>query len=414
METYAGDPNMSSFQATKSSLMETFFQSHSYQIEHTNVPVRRALMDNIDWSYRLIGIRGPRGVGRTSFLLQYAKENFQPRLRQCLFVNMNSFYFQGRRLVDFAGDFVKSGGQVLLIDQAFKIPSWREQLIECYEKYPYLRIVYSTTSVRGGENDHTELNSISRQYWLHGFSFREFVNLQTGENFRAYNLKELLEDHRTIAKQIRAKVNPMEHFLQYIHHGYYPFFLEGRNFTEALLKAMNMMIEVDILFIKQIELKYLEKIKKLLYLLAISDSPAPNVSKLADEIGTSRATVMNYLKYLEEARLINLIYKEGESFPKKPAAVLLHNTNLIYSIYSPNVSEQQIMETFFVNSLWRHHTVNKGKRDGIYRINSNVDICVCDRYKRVKTDATTVLARYNCDLGRADNEIPLWLFGFLF
>ena len=177
---------------------------------------------------------------------------------------------------------------------------------------------------------------------------------------------------------------------------------------------MNMMIEVDILFIKQIELKYLEKIKKLLYLLAISESPAPNVSRLAEEIGTSRATVMNYLKYLEEARLINLIYKEGEQFPKKPAAVLLHNTNLIYSIYCPYVNEQQTMETFFVNSLWRHHTVNKGKREGTYRVNGNVDICVCDRYKRVKTDAGTVVARYNTDLGRADNEIPLWLFGFLF
>ena len=141
--------------------MESFFQSHSYQIEHVSVPVRRALMDNVDWSYRLIGIRGPRGVGRTSFLLQYAKENFQTRLRQCLYINMNSFYFQGRKLVDFAGDFVKSGGQILLVDQAFKIPNWREQLIECYEKYPYLRIVYTTTSVRGGENDHTELNTIS-------------------------------------------------------------------------------------------------------------------------------------------------------------------------------------------------------------------------------------------------------------
>ena len=414
MDAFGGDNSHITFQTNKASIMESFFQSHSYQIEHVSVPVRRALMDNIDWSYRLIGIRGPRGVGRTSFLLQYAKENFQARLRQCLYINMNSFYFQGRKLVDFAGDFVKSGGQILLVDQAFKIPSWREQLIECYEKYPYLRIVYTTTSVRGGENDHTELNTISRQYWLHGFSFREYINLQTGENFRAYTLKELLEDHKNIAKQIRQKVNPMDHFNNYIHHGYYPFFLEGRNFTEALLKAMNMMIEVDILFIKQIELKYLEKIKKLLYLLAISESPAPNVSRLAEEIGTSRATVMNYLKYLEEARLINLIYKEGEQFPKKPAAVLLHNTNLIYSIYCPYVNEQQTMETFFVNSLWRHHAVNKGKREGTYRVNSNVDICVCGRYKRVKADAGTIIARYNMDLGRADNEIPLWLFGFLF
>ena len=116
--------------------METFFQSHAYLIEHTNAPIRRALMDSIDWSYRLIGIRGPRGVGRTQFLLSYAKDNFDPRMRQCLYANMNSFYFQGRKLVDFAGDFVKVGGQVLLLDQAFKLPNWREQIIECYEHFP--------------------------------------------------------------------------------------------------------------------------------------------------------------------------------------------------------------------------------------------------------------------------------------
>ncbi|MCF0236713.1 MAG: ATP-binding protein, partial [Bacteroidaceae bacterium] len=237
---------------------------------------------------------------------------------------------------------------------------------------------------------------------------------QTGENFRAYTLKELLEDHKAILKTILPKVRPWEYFQQYLHHGYYPFFLENRNFTENLLRAMNTMIEVDILFIKQIELKYLERIKKLLYLLAVSETPAPNVSRFAEEIGTSRATVMNYLKYLEEARLVNLIYREGEGFPKKPAAVTLHNPNLIYAIYSPEMQEQQIMECFFVNSLWRHHTVNRGKRDMLYRINNNTDICVCDRSKRVKSDPKTILARYNTEVGRGDNEIPLWLFGFLY
>ena len=394
--------------------METFFQSHAFLVEHTNSPIRRGLMYTIDWSYRLIGIRGSRGVGRTQFLLTYAKENFDPRLRQCLYANMNSFYFQGRKLVDFAAEFIKLGGQVLLIDQAFKLPNWREQIIECYNRFPYLRIVYSTTSVRGGDNDHTELNTLAQQYWLHGFSFREFINLRTGENFRAYTFKELLEDHKSILKSILPKVRPWEYFQQYLHHGHYPFFLESSNFTEQLLRAMNTMIEIDILFIKQIELKYLERIKKLLYLLAVNDTTAPNVSRLAEEIGTSRATVMNYLKYLEEARLVNLVYKEGEDFPKKPASVLLHNPNLLYSIYSPQISEQTIMESFFVNSLWRHHTVNKGKRDSLYRINQNTNIQVCDRSKRVKSDPNIYLARYNTEVGRGDNEIPLWLFGFLY
>ena len=393
--------------------METFFLSHAYLMEHFNAPVRRSLMDTIDWSYRMIGIKGPRGVGRTSFLLQYAKEHFDVRLHQCLYIDLNSFYFHAHGIVDFAGEFVARGGQVLLIDQAFKLPGWREQLVECYHKYPYLRIVYSTTSVNPEEEDSTELSAISRTYVLHGFSFREYINLQTDFNFEAYTFDQLLANHEHILRGILPKVHPWNYFQEYLQHGYYPFFLENHNFTEALLKAMNNMIEVDLLLNKQIELKYLSRIKKLLYLLAIGDPSAPNVSKLAQEIGTSRATVMNYLKYLEETRLINMVHREGETFPKKPAAIYLHDANLMYAVYDNTMSEQNIMETYFVNCLWRHHTVNKGHRSGMFRINNNTNICVCDKARRVRTTADTIYVRYNTDVGR-ENEIPLWFFGFLY
>ncbi len=392
--------------------METFFQTHAYLIEHTNLPVRRALMDSIDWTYRLIGIRGPRGVGRTSFLLQYAKEFYDVRMRNCLYINCNSFYFQGCGIVDFAGKFVLQGGMVLLLDQAFKLNNWREQVMECYNKYPRLRIVYTTTSVPDCEGE-DELSRTARTYVLHGFSFREYINLQTGNDFRPYSIDDLLNNHEQILKTILPKVRPWQYFQEYLHHGYFPFFLENRNFTEALLKAMNNMIEVDVLFNKQIELKYLSRLKKLLYLLAVSEDSAPNVSKLAEEIGTSRATVMNYLKCLEEARLINMVYREGDTQAKKPAAVMIHNTNILYSLYSPNMDDQLIMETFFVNTLWRHHQVRRKRRPGCYQINGTTDICVCDRAKRLRTTPGMIYARYNTEVGHG-NEIPLWLFGFLY
>ena len=394
--------------------METFFISHAYLMEHFHAPVRRSLMDSIDWSYRMIGIRGPRGVGRTSFLLQYAKENYDVRLRQCLYINVNSFYFQAHGIVDFAGRFVAEGGQVLLIDQVFKLQNWREQLCECYRLYPYLRIVYTTTSVSmGEEEDTTGLSSLSRTYVLHGFSFREYINLATQQSFEPYTFDKLLNEHEQILRTILPKVHPWNYFLDYLKHGYYPFFLENHNFTEALLKAMNNMIEVDLLLNKQIELKYLARIKKLLYLLAINDPTSPNVSKLATEIGTSRATVMNYLKYLEEARLINMVHREGEKFSKKPAAIYLHDANLMYAVYEPSMTEQTIMETFFANCLWRHHTVHKARRAGLFRIDNTTNICVCDKTKRVRTAADTIYVKYNTDIGR-EKEIPLWLFGFLY
>lgn len=393
--------------------MEKFFQSHAYMLSSMNATVPRTLMERIDWSHRMIGIRGPRGVGKTSFLLQYARDHFDPQLRQCLYINMNNFYFQGRGIVDFAGDFVHCGGRVLLIDQAFKYPDWTEALVECYNKYEKLHIVYVTSSVIPPESESLrELNRISDLYVLHGFSFREFINSRTGLNFRSYNLNEILDNHEQIIKDILPKVRPWNYLQDYLHHGYYPFFLETHNFTEQLLKSINMMIEVDILFIKQIDLKYLSRIKKLLYLLATGGITSPNVTQLANDIGTSRATVMNYIKDLEEARLVNLVYHPGDEFPSKPAQIMIHNTNLLYAIYTRGLNEQEVMETFFTNSLWRHHSVKKGKRNGQYIVDGR-EIHVCDKNKHFKGHSDAYYVRYNTEVGHG-KDIPLWLFGFIY
>lgn len=299
--------------------MEAFYRTHTYLVEHTNVPVRRLLMDEINWNDRLIGIKGTRGVGKTTFLLQYAKEHFAPNDRRCLYVNMNNFYFQGHGIADFAGEFCRNGGKVLLIDQVFKEPNWSSELRRCNDENPELKIVFTGSSVMRLKEDNPELNGIVKSYNLRGFSFREFLNLMAGTDFHAYSLDDILRDHEHITRQILPKVSPNKYFPLYLHHGFYPFFLENRNFSENLLKTMNMMTEVDILLIKQIELKYLTKIKKLFYLLAVGGSKAPNVSQLANDIETSRATVMNYIKYLAEARLINVIYPNGTEFPKNRA-----------------------------------------------------------------------------------------------
>ena len=394
---------------------EAFFRTHRYLVEHINAPVRRTLMDEIDWNDRMIGIKGTRGVGKTTFLLQYAKEKFGADDHKCLFVNMNNFYFQGRGIADFAGDFVRHGGRTLLIDQVFKQPDWSKELRRCYDLYPELKIVFTGSSVMRLKEENPELNGIVKGYNLRGFSFREYINLQTGNNFQPYELEDILQNHEHIIKQILPKVSPMKYFKDYLHHGFYPFFLEQRNFTENLLKTMNMMTEVDILLIKQIELKYLTKIKKLFYLLAVDGPQAPNVSQLAQQIDTSRATVMNYIKYLADARLINMIYSPGQRFPKKPAKVMMHNPNLMYAIYPIKVDEQDLMETFFVNTMWKDHLVNQGTKNQFYLIDGKQKYRVCDARAtgKVRYTGDTIYARYNTEVGR-DNQIPLWLFGFLY
>lgn len=392
--------------------MESFYRTHAYLLEHTNAPVRRDLMDEIDWSDRLIGIKGTRGVGKTTFLLQYAKEKFGAD-RSCLFINMNNFYFSGHGLYEFAQEFYKRGGKVLLIDQVFKYTDWSHELRLCYDHFPNLKIVFTGSSVMRLKEENLELRDIVKSYNLRGFSFREFLNLHTGMKFRAYSLEEILSNHEQIAKGILSKVRPLDHFQDYLHHGFYPFFLEKRNFSENLLKTMNMMVEVDILLIKQIELKYLSKIKKLLYLLALDGPTAPNVSQLATDIQTSRATVMNYIKYLADARLINLVYPKGEEFPKKPSKIMLHNSNLMYSIYPVKVEEQDVLETFFVNTVWKDHKVHKGDKNVSFMVDGIMPFKICTESTMIKNNASVTYALQKSEIGRG-NQIPLWMFGFLY
>ena len=395
--------------------MEAFFRTHAYLVEHTNATLRRTLMDEINWDDRMIGIKGTRGVGKTTFLLQYAKENFAKGDRQCLYINMNNFYFQSRGIADFAADFVNHGGKVLLIDQVFKQPDWSSELRKCYDRYPELKIVFTGSSVMRLKDENPELNGIVKSYNLRGFSFREYLNIITGKRFKAYSLEEIISQHESIVKEILPLVSPSQHFRDYIHHGFYPFFLEQRNFSENLLKTMNMMTEVDILLIKQIDLKYLTKIKKLFYLLSLNSTKAPNISQLAQDIETSRATVMTYIKYLADARLINMMHLVGDDFPKKPSKIMMHNPNLMYAIYPIVPNEQVVMETFFVNALWKDHLVNQCNKEHHYIVDEKKKFRICDARgtNKVRYNNDTIYARYNTEVGKG-NKIPLWLFGFLY
>ena len=351
-------------------MLETFFRTHQFLVEHTDAPVRRLLMGEVDWKKRLIGIKGSRGVGKTTFLLQYAKENFGSRNRKCLYVNMNNFFFQGHTLFQFASEFAHEGGQVLLIDQVFKHRDWSHELRMIHDKLPQLKVVFTGSSVMRLKEENVELNGLVSSYNLRGFSFREYLNLMTGNDFRSYNMREIENRHEHIVRKVLEKVNPMEYFQSYLHHGYYPFFLENTYFSENLLKTMNMMIEVDILFLKQIDLKYLDKIKRLYYLLATGGTGVPNVSQLATDVHTSRATVVNYM------------------------------------------DKQTLMDTFFQNALWGRHKINLGDRSCTFVVDDTQKFRIClEAPHRRMPGVTYAVADPQAD---PERDIPLWLYGFLY
>ncbi len=393
--------------------MESFFRTHKYLIEHLQPSVRRNLMDEIDWNNRLIGIKGSRGVGKTTFLLDYAREFYGADNRACLYVNLNHFYFTEQTLVDFATEFHKQGGKVLLIDQVFKYPDWSKELRYCYDHLPNLRIVFSGSSVMRLKEENPDLSGKVSSYNLRGFSFREYLNLMTDSTLSTYSFEDILLHHREIAQEVNAIVQPLDHFHHYLHHGFYPFFLEKRNFSENLLKTMNMTLEVDVLYIKQIEQSYLPKLRKLLYLLAVNAPASPNVSQLSKAIETSRATVMNYIKYLKDARLVNLVYPQNEMFPKKPSKIYLYNSNLMFPICPvEEVNMDVARETFFFNQLQKDNQVNAGMKSAQFLVNDTYNFRIGGSAK-VKVNQSIYYAVDNIQEGKG-NVIPLWLFGFLY
>ena len=392
--------------------MESFYRTHKYLVEHVESPVKRDLMYQINKNSRLVGINGSPGVGKTTFLLQYAKENYGLD-RSCLYINLNNLYFTEHTLREFAGRFYDQGGRVLLIDQVFKYPGWSEELKYCYDHYPELKIIFSGSSVMRLKEENPVLAGLVDSYNLRGFSFREYLNLMASTQFPSYTLDDIIAHHKSIAQEICSRVNPLDYFPGYLHHGYYPFFLDKANFSENLVKNINMIMEVDILLIKQIELSYLPKVRRLMYLLSVQ-SPAPtNVSQLSKDIQISRATVMNYIKSLKDARLINMLYREGEEFPKKPAMVYMHNTNIIYSNRSVQVDAQAVRETFFYNTLHKDHRLNMGSKNAQFLVNREKLFRVQGSVPRSRINPNFYYAVDDLKVG-SDNLIPLWLFGFVY
>ena len=381
-------------------------------LENIRTSVRRQLMDEINWDDRLIGIKGSRGVGKTSFLIDYAKENFQPNDRQCLYVNLNNFYFTVKTIRDFANEFQMKGGKVLLIDQIFKYPEWWVELAYCYENFPGLKIVFTASSVIDLEKKDYDLGDKVAIYNLRGFSFREYIGQETEFQFPSYGLEDILERHVEIATDICSKIRPLAYLDGYLQHGFYPFFLEKRNFLENLLKTMNMMLEVDVLSVNQMEQSYLPKIRKLFYLLSLLTPGSVNISRLSHEVEISRATVMNYIKYLKDARLINLLYPSEEVFPKKPAQVYVHNAILVHISRQINGPDQTLRETFFYNQIHKNYKVNLGIKNTQFLVDSKYHFNVGDKIKG-KFNPDVYYAIDGIETGER-KVIPLWLFGFLY
>ena len=415
----------------KAPMLDAFFRIHDFLVAHSFMPIRRQLMDEINWDHRLIAIKGGRGVGKTDFLLSRVKEietewkntpepvvkgrrkKRKPlsEMRPCLYVNFNDFYFTENSLLDLARQFVKEGGRYLFLDQLFKYPNWSRELKRCYNRFKDLHIIFCATPVMPIDEENNDLKDIADTYNLRGFSFREYLNLQTGLRFQSYSLEELMQRHASISREICSRVRPLDYFKAYLHHGYYPSYLESKSFEAELLKTMNTQLEVDVLMIKQIDVSCLHKLRKLLQILLREAPCALNISNISEEIGLSRATTMNYIKYLKDSRLINLLYPADQSFPMKPTKLYIHNPNVAQMIFTRQIPMADLYETYFYTAVHGAHKVNATDRSAMFIIDNKYYFDVKETSSSRDTIRPTAVG--DLETGRG-NQIPLWLLGFLY
>lgn len=405
----------STYTACSKQDVDYLHRTHSALLRQGKPGLQRALMSEINWDARIIGIRGSRGVGKTTFLLDYARRHYAPEDPACLYINLNQFSFTATRLIDFAEKFVAQGGRRLLLDQVFKYPDWMAEFKECYHRYPQLHIVFTASAVMNLEEEDPELARLASIYHLPGFSLREFIHLDNGIALPTLELEDIIERTPQVLGDLFPVLNPVLWMDRYLEYGYYPFHLEPRLYSENLLKTLNMTLEVDLLFIKQLEQRLLHKLRKLIYLSA-QRPPLQllNVSQLASEIETSRSTVMNYLRYLSDARVLRSLYRSEDAESGKPAMVYLGNPNLYHVLGQEACDRSELLRTFVFNQLSKGHEARLQTRSSIalFELDGKYPLQIEESLQgRYRSDRYYALEQGDW---KRDKSVPVWLFGFLY
>jgi predicted AAA+ superfamily ATPase len=395
--------------------MKTLIENYNRIIEEHESLFDRSL--DIDWNDRLIGLTGARGVGKTTFLINHIKKNFED-LSCVIYVSLDDIYFSSTSLVEFADLWVKRGGTHLFLDEIHKYPNWSQELKNIYDRYKKLHVVFTGSSLLHIHTGNADLSRRAVLYTMNGLSFREFLQIETKESFEMYTLELILQNHVEISKTILKKVKPLAYFESYLNYGYYPFYLESKkSYHRKLMGTITLMLEIDLPYLRHVEVQYIHKMKKLLQLIAHAVPFQPNVSKLATDIGVSRNTIMLYLNYLQESNIINLLHSNtsSDALLAKPEKVYLHHPNIIYALSHFDYQDGTLRESFFYNQVANVHSV----------LSSPVcDFLVEKKYtfevggkskskKQLKNTQDSYIAADNLEYGY-DKTIPLWLFGFLY
>lgn len=397
--------------------MEKLLLTSSKKIRYAEHKFSRYLLHRINWDNRLLVVKGARGVGKTTLLLQHAAQ-LQKNDVKALYVAMDDLYFMDNNLLELAEKFVQYDGKVLLLDEVHKYPNWSREIKLIYDNIPELKVIFTSSSLLEIYKAESDLSRRAVSYDLKELSFREFITFKYQIELPVYGFEELLNNHVEIAQHVLQHIKPIPAFQEYLQHGLYPYFKEGiENYHDKLRNTINLIIDLDMNATENLDYRLLVKIKKLLYLISTSVPFTPNISKLSEAIGVSRPTLIQALHQLEKARLIIQLSKtdKGIGILTKPDKLFLNNTNLAYALASERVNTGNNRESFFAHQL-----------EGIvpYTLAEQADFFVDNRYtfeiggknkgkKQIAATSDAFVVKDDIEMG-IDNLIPLWLFGFLY
>lgn len=378
----------------------------------------RELERKINWNARLISVRGSRGTGKTTLFLQHIKKTFSNNLNKVLYVNLDNIYFSNNTLVELAEKFASRGGTHLFIDEVHKYENWSKEIKNLYDDFPELHISFTGSSLLEILNGRADLSRRTLVYELTGLSFREYLSLIKAHDFPIFTLEEILKNNEQISAEIASKIKPFEFFDDYLSFGYYPYFLEGKDdYFNRLNETLNMILEVELPMLRGLEIAYIPRIKKLLAVIGESAPFIPNITQLAAKIGISRQTLLIYLKYLEDAKLINQLYKKsrGLSVLEKPEKILMENTNLIELFNGENANTDSRRETFVLNQLLHSHKVDFSEESDFF-VDSKYTFEVGGKNKKrkqIQEIPDSYIIADDIEFG-TDRRIPIWLLGFMY
>lgn len=399
------------------SSLSGLYRTSTRLIDQTSTSFHRYLYGQIDWTSRLTAIKGARGVGKTTMMLQSIKERFSEQPERALYISLDNLWFANHPLSEVVEYHYTHGGTHLFLDEVHKYPSWQIVMKNIYDGYPKLHVAFTGSSMLKIDNSKADLSRRLSDYTLHGLSFREFLSFEAGIDVPAVPLEELLANHVEIARQITSQVKILPLFEKYLEYGYYPFYKEDfDNYHEKLKKTVYTVLNEDVPAIEEITYPSIQKLQRMLMILAERVPQTPKMNELYAILETTREQGLKMLSLLQRAALMLLLSSETKEIQhlSKPDKIYVHNPNLMYAL-TDYPDKGTLRETFFINQLSSVAEVSY-PRKGDFIVNRKYLFEVGGRNKtfdQIKDIPNSFLAIDGVETGFF-NRIPLWLFGMLY